>query len=96
MPHEILQRLFDALFPTLRRKLTRTVTIPATMTITSQRGDHIPPGAKIVPYVSFEAVVGRNSAFPLISEEQMEVLFYLPILYDFKSLRTAVSGTRGR
>ncbi|KAE9400631.1 hypothetical protein BT96DRAFT_965214 [Gymnopus androsaceus JB14] len=74
MPHEILQRLFDALFPTLRRKLTRTVTIPATMTITSQRGDHIPPGAKIVPYVSFEAVVGRNSAFPLISEEQMEEL----------------------
>ncbi|KAJ3972950.1 cation transport protein-domain-containing protein [Lentinula raphanica] len=74
MPHEILQKIFDKFFPKLRRKLTRTVTIPVATTIASQRGENIPPGAKIVPYISFEAVVGRNSAFPLLSDDQMEEL----------------------
>ncbi|KAJ3993863.1 cation transport protein-domain-containing protein [Lentinula boryana] len=74
MPHEILQKLFDKFFPKLRHKLTRTITIPIATTIASQRGDNIPPGAKVVPYISFEAVVGRNSAFPLLSDEQLEEL----------------------
>ncbi|KAJ4483537.1 cation transport protein-domain-containing protein [Lentinula aciculospora] len=74
MPHEILQKLFDKFFPNLRHKLRRTITIPVATTIASQRGDNIPPGAKVVPYISFEAVVGRNSAFPLLSDEQMEEL----------------------
>ncbi|KAJ4483156.1 cation transport protein-domain-containing protein [Lentinula lateritia] len=74
MPHEILQKLFDKFFPKLRHKLTRTITIPITTTIASQRGGNIPPGAKVVPYISFEAVVGRNSAFPLLSDEQLEEL----------------------
>ncbi|KAF5393461.1 hypothetical protein D9757_000476 [Collybiopsis confluens] len=43
-------------------------------TIASQRGENIPPGAKIVSYFSFDAVVGRNSAFPLLSDEQMDEL----------------------
>ncbi|KAJ3737528.1 cation transport protein-domain-containing protein [Lentinula guzmanii] len=74
MPHEILQKLFDKFFPNLRHKLTRTITIPIATTIASQRGDNIPPGAKVVPYISFEAVVGRNSAFPLLSDEQLKEL----------------------
>ncbi|KAJ3785131.1 cation transport protein-domain-containing protein [Lentinula aff. detonsa] len=74
MPHEILQKLFDKFFPNLRHKLTRTITIPIATTIASQRGDNIPPGAKMVPYISFEAVVGRNSAFPLLSDEQLKEL----------------------
>ncbi|KIK67556.1 hypothetical protein GYMLUDRAFT_257413 [Collybiopsis luxurians FD-317 M1] len=74
MPHEIIQKLFEKFFPQFRRKITRTITIPATTTIASQRGDNFPPGAKIVPYISFEAVVGRNSAFPLLTDEQLEEL----------------------
>ncbi|KAK7036416.1 hypothetical protein VNI00_011613 [Paramarasmius palmivorus] len=74
MPHEIIQALFRKFFPGLRRRLTRTVTIPMTQTIASQHGTNISPGAKTVPYISFEAVVGRNSAFPMLSEEEIEEL----------------------
>ncbi|ESK97349.1 potassium transporter [Moniliophthora roreri MCA 2997] len=74
MPHEIVQALIKEFFPGLRRKLTRTVTIPLTHTIASQHGANVPPGAKPVPYISFEAVVGRNSAFPMLSEDQLEEL----------------------
>lgn len=72
MPHEIAHSVFSRLFPKLKRKLTRTVTIPATTTIASHRGDTIPPGVRTVPYISFEAVVRRNSNFPLLSTEQLE------------------------
>jgi hypothetical protein len=72
MPHELLRAGLDRLFPKLHRRLTRTVTIPRTMTIASHRGDSIPPGSKTVPYISFNAVVGRNSEFHLLSNEQME------------------------
>lgn len=74
MPFEILNSLFNLFFPKLKRKLTRSVTIPLTTTIASTRGGDIPSGAKPVPYISFEAIVGRNSAFPLLTNEQMEEL----------------------
>lgn len=74
MPHEIAQSLFSRLFPQLKRKLTRTVTVPLTTTIASQRGENLPPGAKPVPYITFEAIVGRNSTFPLLTEAQLEEL----------------------
>lgn len=93
MPHEILQKLFDTFFPKLKRKLTRTITVPVSTTLASQRGDHIPPGAKVVPYISFETVVGRNSAFPLISEEQLEVVIkFFP--FNFRNVENAL-GNRG-
>lgn len=73
MPHMIVTSVFDRLFPNLRRKLTRTVTIPMTTSLVSQR-DNVPAGAKSVPYISFDAIVGRNSAFHLLTHEQMEEL----------------------
>ncbi|KAI0079232.1 hypothetical protein K474DRAFT_1659278 [Panus rudis PR-1116 ss-1] len=74
MPHEIISKLFSRAFPKLERTLTRTVTIPRTQTIASQRDGQAPPGAKLVPYVSFDAVVGRNSKFHRLTREQLEEL----------------------
>ncbi|TBU40177.1 cation transport protein-domain-containing protein [Dichomitus squalens] len=73
MPHELLGRLFGRAFPQLERRLTRTITIPRTRTIASERGA-IPPGSRPVPYISFEAVVGRNSVFQALTQEQLEEL----------------------
>ncbi|KAJ8486784.1 hypothetical protein ONZ51_g4604 [Trametes cubensis] len=73
MPHELLSRLFGRAFPQLERKLTRTITIPRTRTIASERGT-LPPGTRPVPYISFEAVVGRNSVFQSLTREQLEEL----------------------
>ncbi|KAI5890192.1 TrkH-domain-containing protein [Schizophyllum commune H4-8] len=73
MPHHIIQRIVHALFPKLHHKIARTVTIPVTTTITSLRGEGL-EGARPVPYISFDAVVGRNSAFHLLTKEQLEEL----------------------
>ncbi|KAH9855968.1 cation transport protein-domain-containing protein [Lenzites betulinus] len=73
MPHELISRLFGRAFPSLERKLTRTITIPRTRTIASERGT-VPPGTRAVPYISFEAVVGRNSVFQSLTREQLEEL----------------------
>ncbi|KAG5342632.1 hypothetical protein C0989_012137 [Termitomyces sp. Mn162] len=73
MPWEILGRLFDRLFPKFKRRLTRTVTIPATMSLVSQYNE-VPPGGKAVPYISFNALVGRNSAFHHLTHEEMDEL----------------------
>jgi len=73
MPHIILLRFFNQYFPKLKRKLTRTVTIPMTTSLTSQR-EGVPTGAKSVPYISFDATVGRNSTFRLLTREQVEEL----------------------
>ncbi|CCL99243.1 uncharacterized protein FIBRA_01258 [Fibroporia radiculosa] len=73
MPFEILSRLFRHFFPKLERKLTRTVTMPRTRTIVSQHGS-VAPGARPVSYISFEAVVGRNSTFKRLTHEQLEEL----------------------
>ncbi|CAL1711435.1 unnamed protein product [Somion occarium] len=74
MPLEILSAIFHWLFPRLERQLTRTVTIPRTQTIASQAGPGAPPGARLVPYISFEAVVGRNSRFHQLTKEQLDEL----------------------
>ncbi|PCH38348.1 TrkH-domain-containing protein [Wolfiporia cocos MD-104 SS10] len=73
MPHRLLSSLFHRCFPKMERKLTRTLTIPRTETITSQYASQS-AGARPVPYISFEAVVGRNSSFKDLTEEQMEEL----------------------
>ncbi len=73
MPHELLSRLFGRAFPQLERKLTRTITIPRTRTIASEHGT-VGPGTRAVPYISFEAVVGRNSVFQALTREQLEEL----------------------
>ncbi|THH33045.1 hypothetical protein EUX98_g1121 [Antrodiella citrinella] len=72
MPHEIISSLFRRFFPKLERQLTRTITIPRTQTITSHNG--AAPGAKAVSYISFEAIVGRNSTFHKLTQDQLEEL----------------------
>jgi Cation transport protein len=73
MPHVLVFRFFDRYFPKLRQRLRRTVTIPMTTSLTSQRED-VPSETKSVPYISFDVTVGRNSAFHLLTREQMEEL----------------------
>ncbi|KAH8087810.1 cation transport protein-domain-containing protein [Cristinia sonorae] len=73
MPHEIISSLFRRFFPKLEHQLTRTITIPRTQTIASQGGPSA-PGVKLVNYISFEAVVGRNSMFHQLTHEQLEEL----------------------
>lgn len=76
MPLEILGSLFSRLFPKLERRLTRSLTYPATTTIASQHhgGIRNADGSKLVPYISFDAIVGRNSTFHLLTNEQLEEL----------------------
>lgn len=74
MPHKIISRIFRKLFPKLQRKVTRTITMPRTQTLASQYGNRMTPGAKPVTYISFDAVVGRNSRFEQLTKEQMDEL----------------------
>ncbi|PFH52155.1 hypothetical protein AMATHDRAFT_79883 [Amanita thiersii Skay4041] len=72
-PLRILRSFLDRFFPTFKLKLTRTITIPTTTSLVSGRPD-APPGAKNVPYISFDAVVGRNSSFQGLTSEELEEL----------------------
>ncbi|KAH7928677.1 TrkH-domain-containing protein [Leucogyrophana mollusca] len=101
MPHELLASLFGKLFPRVKTRLQRTVTIPVTTTIAGGamgrtatlpgsgagpgRTNSVPgtigggsvsaaDGTKSVAYISFDAVVGRNSAFHSLTNEQLEEL----------------------
>lgn len=71
-PHEIISSLLKHFFPDANRRLTRTLTMPRTMTVTSQRQPSM--AARVVPYISFDAVVGRNSVFHSLTNEQLEEL----------------------
>ncbi|TFK74624.1 TrkH-domain-containing protein [Pluteus cervinus] len=74
MPLQILSSLFGRFFPKAKRTLSRTVTVPTATSLVSQSMVHVPAGAKSVPYISFDAVVGRNSAFHWLTSEQLEEL----------------------
>lgn len=74
MPLELVSRGINHFFPNFKRTLTRTVTIPRTQTIASQHAGAISPGARPVPYITFEAIVGRNSDFRELSREQLDEL----------------------
>lgn len=45
--------------------------MPRAVSLVSGRAD-APPGAKVVPYISFDAVVGRNSSFHHLTSEQRD------------------------
>ncbi|TFK44919.1 cation transport protein-domain-containing protein [Crucibulum laeve] len=71
MPWHIIHSLFMKFFPKVKRKLERTVTIPATVSYVS--GVNAPQeGEKQVPYISFDAVVGRNSKFHALTSDQLD------------------------
>jgi len=85
MPHEIIGRIAGFAIPKISNWLHRTVTIPArTLSISLRGGEReIPQGSdatnllsrtKSVPYISFDAVVGRNSHFYDLREEELEEL----------------------
>lgn len=74
-PHEVLSTLFKRFLPDANRRLTRTLTVPRTMTVTSQHATLSgAQSARVVPYISFDAVVGRNSVFHSLTHEQLEEL----------------------
>ncbi|KAI0250923.1 cation transport protein-domain-containing protein [Lactifluus subvellereus] len=81
-PRDIISRLIHRFLPSVHRQLTRTVTMPRTTTITSVRGNT--GGAKAVRYISFDAVVGHNSVFKSLTDEQLEELGGV----EFRALNT--------
>lgn len=88
MPHEIISSIIHKFFPNLERRIRRTVTIPVSQTLTSQRieGGQQAAGSRPVPYISFNALVGRNSTFHDLSHEQIEELCGI----EFKALNCLV------
>jgi hypothetical protein len=71
-PFAVIRSLFRKMFPGLQRQLTRALTIPTTVSLAPAQAGVVIDGKKHVPYISFDAVVGRNSAFHLLTNEQLE------------------------
>ena len=70
-PTDLLLRLFKKLFPSLQRRFVRTVTMPRVPTrVPTVAGQPEDP----TTYVTFDAVVGRNSAFHMLTEEHLQEL----------------------
>ena len=76
-PLKLLGQLAKKAFPEKHRTLTQTLTMPRTNTI-GRKGTIVSESnegvEKEVPYISFAAVVGRNSKFEGLTEEQMDEL----------------------
>jgi Trk-type K+ transport system membrane component len=72
-PLQLISRGFHKAFPTAATKLHETVTMPRTNTIAGRDSIHSGDD-RHVPYISFSAVVGRNSKFKGLTEEQMDEL----------------------
>ncbi|KZV88401.1 hypothetical protein EXIGLDRAFT_839267 [Exidia glandulosa HHB12029] len=80
-PTELIPRLFRRMFPKLQQRLKRTLTVPRTTTVMSTRSATSAArpalerqATRTAPYLSFDAVVGRNSAFDVLTTEQLEEL----------------------
>ena len=71
-PRDIISQLIRRFLPGVHRQLTRTITIPRTTTIATKRGNV--ERARVVRYISFDAVVSHNSVFRSLSDEQLEEL----------------------
>lgn len=89
MPHEMISSIVHKFFPSLERRIKRTVTIPVTRTFTSQHvegGQQQTTGPRPVGYITFNASVGRNSTFHDLTHEQIEELCGI----EFKALNCLV------
>ncbi|KAH8115409.1 cation transport protein-domain-containing protein [Phellopilus nigrolimitatus] len=78
-PHVLLLRLVKRFFPSVERRFLRTVTLPRTQTFMNApsqgpSGSVNAEGGKTVQYISFDAIVGRNSKFHLLTEEHLQEL----------------------
>lgn len=69
-PLQLLNRGFNKAFPRAATKLHETVTMPRTNTIAGRDSLHSGDDH----YISFNAVVGRNSKFKGLTEDQMDEL----------------------
>ena len=74
-PLQLVKRLIGRVAPKASRILTRSFTVPRSNTITG-RGTISEDGGqgREVPYISFSAVVGRNSRFTALTDEQKDEL----------------------
>ncbi|WWD17950.1 hypothetical protein CI109_102395 [Kwoniella shandongensis] len=74
-PLEIGKKVFRRAFPEATKNLEKSFTMARTNTIAG-RGSIAPSGTegKEVPYISFAAVVGRNSRFTGLTQDQMDEL----------------------
>jgi hypothetical protein len=72
MPWTIIGSLFAKVFPGLKRKLMRTVTIPVTTSLAPGHDHENKPGSKYAPYFSFETRVGPNSTFHFLTSDQLD------------------------
>jgi hypothetical protein len=62
MPHELAGRFIKRVFP-------QTMTLTRTLTMGSGGGE-----PRQVPYITFDAIVGRNSQFHDLTQEEQEEL----------------------
>ena len=75
-PFAIVKSLMVKTFPKQSKSIGRTMTMPRANTI-GGRGTTAPGGEAVqkeVSYISFSAVVGRNSRFRDLTDEQMDEL----------------------
>ncbi|TFK48774.1 TrkH-domain-containing protein [Heliocybe sulcata] len=74
-PADLVSNVIRRATPNLHTHLTRTMTMPHTVTITGTANDECTEDAgRPVPYISFNAVVDRNSMFRKLSEEDLREL----------------------
>jgi hypothetical protein len=106
-PFELLKMFVDRFFPKASMKVSRTMTMPRTNSIAGRGtiNSSGPEESKEVPYISFSAVVGRNSRFHDLTEEQMDelggveyrglrVLLYIVVAVSHPSARFLVLPCR--
>lgn len=98
-PIELIKRFIIRFLPNLHRRLNRTMSMPRSNTVASAYGGTIGglsgDGAKEAPYITFDALVGRNSQFHELTSEQRDELGGV----EYRALKTlfwivlAVSAT---
>ena len=88
MPHELVSSFVHKFFPNLEQKIKRTVTVPVVRTLTSHHVESGQQGMRSRPvtYITFDALVGRNSTFHDLTHEQIEELCGV----EFKALNCLV------
>ncbi|KAA1472120.1 hypothetical protein DENSPDRAFT_161945 [Dentipellis sp. KUC8613] len=76
-PLQIAHAAFKRFMPATHERLKRKMTMPAVATLVSTHSlasGMVPEGARQVPYLSFEARVGRNSRFHGLTDDDCEEL----------------------
>ncbi|EED81002.1 predicted protein [Postia placenta Mad-698-R] len=92
-PCELFARVIGRIFPQFYRSVQRRLTIPRTkMLVPHTPGGSPPRSAHHVPYISFNAIVDRNSVFKNLTEENIQelggLLSVLPGFFAEDSLLT--------